>query len=176
MIEFFKQPVPASPRSALPLVTFPSSVTFHLNGDEMRVVHVPRAHTDGDAIVYFMKSDVVHMGDTYFAGMYPFIDTSSGGTIDGMIAACDLVLGTVTDKTKLIPGHGPLSNKAELAAYREMLATVGTRIRRMVADGKTVEEIGAANPLADLDAKWGKGFLKGPKFAEMVADNLVKNR
>ena len=176
MIEFFKQTVPASPRSALPLVTFASSVTFHLNGDEMRVVHVPRAHTDGDAIVYFTKSDVVHMGDTYFAGMYPFIDTSSGGTIDGMIAACDLVRGTVTDKTKLIPGHGPLSNKAELAAYREMLATVATRIRKMVADGKTVAEIGAANPLADLDPKWGQGFLKGPKFAEMVADSLVKNR
>jgi glyoxylase-like metal-dependent hydrolase (beta-lactamase superfamily II) len=176
VIELFKQTIPASPRAALPIVSFATSVTFNVNGDEIRAIHVAPAHTDGDSIVYFVKSDVVHMGDTYFNGMYPFIDTSSGGRIDGMIAACDMVLGFVSDKTRIIPGHGPLSNKAELAAYREMLATVASRIRRLVADGKTPEEIVAANVTADLDAKWGNGFLKAGKFTEMVALNLIKNR
>jgi glyoxylase-like metal-dependent hydrolase (beta-lactamase superfamily II) len=158
------------------VVTFVGAITFHLNGDEMRAIHVPRAHTDGDAIVHFLKSDVIHMGDVYFNGFYPFVDTSSGGTFDGVIAACDQVLGIATDKTKIIPGHGPLSNKAELGAYRDMLAAITDRIKKMIADGKTLEEITASNVSSDFDAKWGKGFIPPNKFAEMVAMNILKNR
>jgi len=176
LIEFLRSTVPAAPGAALPLVTFADSVTFHLNGEELRVFHVPRAHTDGDAIVQFVKSDVVHMGDTYFNGMYPFIDTSSGGTIDGVVAACDRALGIVSDKTKIIPGHGPLSNKAELKAYRDMLATVSARIRKMVADGRKLEDITASDATADFDEKWGKGFIGAAKFREMVAMNILGNR
>jgi len=134
-----------SPKAALPVVTFAGSVTFHLNGDEMRVMHVPRAHTDGDAIVHFVNTNVIHTGDVYFNGMYPFIDTSSGGTIQGVIAACDRVLAIANDETRIIPGHGPLSNKAGLRAYRDMLATVADRIGKLVAEGKTTKE--AANLL-----------------------------
>ncbi len=175
-IEFMRQNVPASPAAALPLVTFTASVAFHLNGEEMRAIHVPRAHTDGDAIVHFTKSDVIHMGDAYFNGMYPFIDTSSGGTIDGVIAACDRGLAIAGDATKIIPGHGPLSNKAELRAYREMLSTVAARIRRMIADGRKLEDITASDATAEFDAKWGKGFIKPDKFREMVAMNILKTR
>ena len=175
-IDFIKSSQPASPKAALPVVTFAQGVTFHLNGDEMRVVHIPRAHTDGDAIVHFVASDVIHMGDVYFAGMYPFIDTSSGGTIDGTIAGCDLALGIAKDSTRIIPGHGPLSNRSELKEYRDMLATVAARVRKLVAEGKKVDEIVAAKPTADLDEKWGKGFVKGDKFAEMIALNVLKNR
>jgi cyclase len=175
-IEFLRNNVPASPKAALPVVTFAATVTFHLNGDEMRAIHVPRAHTDGDAIVHFVKSDVIHMGDTYFNGMYPFIDTSSGGTVDGVIAACDLALGIATDKTKIIPGHGPLSNRAELQAYREMLAALSARVKKMVADGKKLEDIKASGASADFDAKWGKGFIQPDKFIEMLAMNILKNR
>jgi cyclase len=175
-IEFFKQKIPASPRGALPVVTFAGSVTLHLNGDEMRVVHVPRAHTDGDAIVHFVKSDVIHMGDVYFNGMYPFIDTSSGGTIQGMIAGCDRALAIAKDSTRIIPGHGPLSNKAELKAYRDMLAAVADRIGKLIAEGKTPEQIAAAKPTADFDEKWGQGFIKPDAFTPMVANNMVKNR
>ena len=175
-LEFFKQKVPASPRSALPVVTFAGSVTLHLNGDEMRAIHIPRAHTDGDAIVHFVKSDVIHMGDVYFNGMYPFIDTSSGGTIQGTIAGCDRALAIAKDSTRIIPGHGPLSNKVELKAYRDMLATVADRIGKLVAEGKTPEEIAAAKPTADLDAKWGQGFIKPETFAAMIANNILKNR
>jgi glyoxylase-like metal-dependent hydrolase (beta-lactamase superfamily II) len=171
-----KMKVPAAPRVALPVVTFAESVTFHLNGDEMRAIHVPRAHTDGDAMVHFVKSDVIHMGDAYFNGLYPFIDTSSGGTIDGVVAACDKALAIATDKTRIIPGHGPLSNRAELQEYRDMLATVAARIRKLLADGRKLEEIAAGNVTAEYDAKWGKGFIAPPQFAEMVAMNILKNR
>ncbi len=167
---------PTSPKSALPIVTFPTDITFHLNGDEIRGFHVPRAHTDGDVIVHFVKSDVIHMGDTYFNGMYPFIDTSSGGTVDGVIAAADLVLAMATDKTKIIPGHGPLATKADLKAYRDMLAAVSGRIKQMIRDGKKLEEITASNVSADFDEKWGKGFIKASKFAEMIAMNLLKTQ
>lgn len=175
-LEFMRMKVPAAPKDALPVVTFATSVSFHLNGDEMRAIHVPRAHTDGDAIVHFVKSDVIHMGDTYFNGMYPFIDTSSGGTVEGVIAAADLALGIAGDRTKIIPGHGPLSNKAELRAYRDMLATVSGRIRKMIAEGTKLEDITASKVTADFDEQWGKGFIPPNKFAEMIAMNLLRNR
>jgi glyoxylase-like metal-dependent hydrolase (beta-lactamase superfamily II) len=174
--EFLKTTTAPSPKGALPVVTFAGSVTFHLNGDEMRVFHVPRAHTDGDAIVQFVKSDVIHTGDVYWSGQFPFVDTSSGGTIEGTIAACDRVLAIAKDSTRIIPGHGPLSNKAELKAYRDMLATVAERIGKLLAEGKKVEEIEAAKPLADLEAKWGGGFIKADTFTRMIAHNILKNR
>ncbi len=175
-IEFIKSTQPAFPKAALPVVTFAQGLTFHLNGDEMRVTHIPRAHTDGDAIVHFVASDVIHMGDVYFSNMYPVIDTSSGGTIDGTIAGCDQALAIAKDSTRIIPGHGALSNRAELKEYRDMLATVAARIRKLVAEGRKVDEIVAAKPTADLDAKWGNGFVNGDKFAEMIATNILKNR
>ena len=173
-IEFMKAPVPASPHVALPVVTFAQGLTFHLNGDEMRVIHVPRAHTDGDAIVHFVKSDVIHMGDVFFNGMYPFIDTSSGGTIDGMVAGCDVGLAIAGDSTKIIPGHGPLGTRAELKAYRDMLAAIAERVKKLVADGRKPDEIAKAGVTSDFDAKYGKGFLNGEKFSEMVAVNILK--
>ena len=175
-IELMKMTEKASPKGALPIVTFASSVTFHLNGDEIRVFHVPKAHTDGDAIVHFVKSDVIHMGDVYFNGMYPFIDTSSGGSIRGVISGCDRALAIAGEATRIIPGHGPLSNKAELKAYRDMLATVAERIGKLVAEGRKEEEILAAAPTKDLDAKWGAGFMKPPRFVQMVVMDLQRNR
>jgi cyclase len=175
-IEFMRTNVPAAPKVALPVVTFVGAMSFHLNGDELRAIHMPRAHTDGDSVVHFLRNDVIHMGDVYFNGLYPFIDTSSGGTVEGVIAACDQVLQIATDKSKIIPGHGPLSNKAELKAYRDMLATVSGRIRKMIAEGRKLEDITASKVTADFDEKWGKGFIPPNKFAEMVAMNILKNR
>ena len=172
-IEFLKMKTPPSPKPALPVVTFNGAISFHLNGEEIRAIHVPHAHTDGDAIVHFLGSDVIHMGDTFFNGFYPFIDTASGGSIDGVIAACDQVLGIATERTKLIPGHGPLSNKAELQAYRDMLAAAASRIRKLIADGRKLEEITAAGVMKDYDEKWGKGFIPPARFVEMVALDLL---
>ena len=175
LIDFLKMKEAAAPHVALPVVTFGDALAFHLNGDDIQVMHVAPAHTDGDSIVVFAKSNVIHMGDTYFSGMYPFVDTSSGGRIDGMVAACDRVLAIAGDDTKIIPGHGPLSSKAELRAWRDMLAAISARIHRMVADGRNVDEIVAANPTAEFDSRYGNGFVKGPRFAEMIALNVLKN-
>jgi glyoxylase-like metal-dependent hydrolase (beta-lactamase superfamily II) len=171
-IKFFGMKTKAEPKVALPVVTFTQDVTFHINGDEVYAYHVANAHTDGDAIVHFRNSDVIHMGDTFFNKMYPFIDTSSGGKVDGMIGAADRVLAITGDNTKIIPGHGPLASKADLKVYRDMLATVSARIKTQIKDGKKLEEVLAAKPTAEFDEVWGKGFLMPQKWVEMMYENL----
>ena len=167
-IKTFGMKVPPSPKVALPVVTFNDAVTFHLNGDEIHAFHVPPAHTDGDSIVHFRKANVVHMGDLYFTGMYPFIDLASGGSVEGMIGAADRALSLVDANTRIIPGHGTVTGRGELAAFRDMLAKARDRIRPMVASGKTLEQVIAAKPTSDLDEKWGKGLLKPEGFIEIV--------
>ena len=168
----FGRKIEPSPEAALPVVTFTDAVTFHWNGDEIRVYHVPPAHTDGDAVIHFVKADVLHMGDVFFNGSYPFIDASSGGRIDGYIAAADRVLAGITERTQIIPGHGPLGTKADLQAFRDMLKTARDRIAKLKAEGKSRDEVIAAKPTADLDAKWGGGFMKGDTFAGLAYDSL----
>jgi len=172
-LEAFNMKVPPSPEKALPVVTFDSSVTLHINGDDLSAVHVPPAHTDGDSIVQFRRADVVHMGDLYFNGMYPFIDTSTGGSLEGMIAAADRGLALVGEKTRIIPGHGPVSGRAELRAYRDMLVAVRDRVKPLVQAGRTAAEVMAAKPTADFDAKWGGGFLKADQFLGIVVQSLA---
>ncbi|MBL0125637.1 MAG: MBL fold metallo-hydrolase [Betaproteobacteria bacterium] len=167
-IQLFKMQALASPKAALPVVTFTSDLTFHLNGDEIFVFHVPKAHTDGDAIVHFRNSNVIHMGDTYFNGFYPFIDSSSGGTPDGVIAASDRVLALADDKTRIIPGHGPVSTKADLKVYRDVIATVNGRVKALMKEGKKLQDILAATPSAEFDEKWGKSFISPGRFVEML--------
>jgi glyoxylase-like metal-dependent hydrolase (beta-lactamase superfamily II) len=174
-VEHLRITTKPEPKAALPVLTFSTDTTFHLNGDEIHAFHVPRAHTDGDTIVHFTKSDVIHMGDIHWNGLYPVIDTPAGGTIDGMIAAVDRVLAIATEKTKIVPGHGPLATKSDLQAYRDMLATIAGRIKQMIRDGKKLEEITASKVTAEFDEKWGKIFLSGPRFTEMVAMNLIRN-
>ena len=164
----FKSKTPPSPKAALPLVTFSADVTFHLNGEDIHGFHVPPAHTDGDTIVHFRKSNVIHMGDNYFNGWYPFIDVSSGGNPDGVIAVAVKVLALADDNTKIIPGHGPVANKADLKAYRDMLTTVTGRIKALMKAGKKLDEIKAANPSAEFDEKWGKAFISPGRFVEML--------
>jgi len=169
----FQRTTPPSPEGALPVVTFSESVSFHWNGDEIRVYHVPPGHTDGDSIVHFVKADVVHMGDLFFNGSnYPFIDVSSGGRVDGVIGAADRVLGAVGDKTRIIPGHGPLATKADLIAYRDTVKLLRDRIAKLKAEGKTRDAAIAAKPTAEYDAKWGQGFIKPDVFTGLVYDSL----
>ncbi len=173
LIEFFDNQVPPAPKAALPVITFADSMTFHLNGDELHVFHVPPAHTDGDSIIHFKKANVVHMGDLYFNGLYPFIDNSSGASVDGILSAVERVLAMIDDETKVIPGHGPLSNRAELAAYLEMLKDVRAKIGALVDAGKSLDEVQAARPTAAYDEKWGKVFLTGEQFTGIVYENLA---
>ena len=167
--------VPAAPAAALPSLTFSQGATFYLNGQEIRVVHVPPpAHTDGDAIVIFPRADVIHTGDLFFNGRYPVIDLGAGGSIDGMIAAADRLLALTDDATRIVPGHGPLADKAALAAYREMLAGVRAAVAREVAAGKSKEETIAAKPTAAFDAKWAQSPTAGDRFAGVVYESLKK--
>ena len=174
LIEFFQRQVPASPKAALPVITFADSVSFHLNGDELHVFHVPPAHTDGDSIIHFKRANVVHMGDLYFNGLYPFIDGSSGGSVDGVIAAGERVYAMIDDETKIIAGHGPLSNRAELKAFIEMLKGVRANIGALVDAGQSLEEVIAAKPTADWDEAWSRdtGFAKPEGFTKIVYDIL----
>jgi glyoxylase-like metal-dependent hydrolase (beta-lactamase superfamily II) len=168
----FDRKVPASPPAALPVVTFGLDVTLHLNGDELHVLHVPRAHTDGDAIVRFRSANVVHMGDTFFAGRYPFIDLDSGGSLAGMIGAAELVLSLADANTRIIPGHGPLSDRAGLSAYRDVLVQARDRVQKAIGAGRTVEQVVADRPLADYDAEWGAGFITPEGFLKIVYASL----
>ena len=171
-LEFLKRDVPASPKVALPVVTFSETMTFHINGDTVRVVHVPAAHTDGDALVQFVVADVIHMGDLYFSGMYPFIDLSSGGTIGGLIAGLERALAMSGAKTRFIAGHGPGSDRDGLASYLKMIRTVRDRVAELKGAGKTLEAAVAARPTADLDETWGAGWIQGNQFVEFVYRSL----
>ena len=170
--KIFNSKTPPSPAAALPLVTFVDSISFHVNGDNVDAFHVPPAHTDGDAMVYFRRANVLHMGDTFFNGMYPFVDLSTGGSIAGMIGACERGLSTGDATTKIIPGHGPSGNKADLKAFRDMLAASRDAVAPLVKAGKTLDEVKAAKPTAALDEKWGKGFLKPDVWVSIVYADL----
>ena len=161
-------------KEGLPVITFSQSVNFHLNGDHIAVFHVPNAHTDGDAIIHFRKANIVHMGDVFFNGFYPFIDFSSGGTPDGFIAAVEQVIAITDAQTKIIPGHGPLATKADLVIYRDMLVGTIGKIKALVKQGKTLEEIVATKPTTDFDERWGKGFIPPARYIEMVMKGLPK--
>ena len=164
----------ASPKQALPVVTVASQISFHLNGEEVQAFHVPAAHTDGDMVVHFRGSNVVHMGDTFFNGMYPFIDGSSGGTADGVVAAADRVLALANEQTRIIPGHGPLASKADLLAYRNMLATVAQHIKDQRRAGKSDVDIRGAGITADFDARFGNGFIKPEMFLQMMLGVIAR--
>jgi glyoxylase-like metal-dependent hydrolase (beta-lactamase superfamily II) len=175
-LEALQRSVPASPKGALPVVTFTDQVTFHLNGEEIHAVHVPPAHTDGDAIVHFTRANVLHMGDLFFNGMYPFVDLSSGGSLDGIISAAGRALGMVNAETRIIPGHGPLASAADLRRYQEVLMAVRDRVKKLIAEGKTVDQVIAAKPLADFDPVWGRGFMQPDVFLRIVSADLSKRR
>jgi glyoxylase-like metal-dependent hydrolase (beta-lactamase superfamily II) len=149
-----QQPIPARAREALPVVTFADSATLHFNDDDLEFTHLPNAHTETDIVVRFRKANVLHMGDC-FTGGFPFIDGNTGGTLDGLIRGHEKVLSTIDDSTKVIRGHGPLGNKAELAAYRDMLVVVRDRVAKLVKAGKSQEEVVAARPTKEFEEKYG---------------------
>ncbi len=171
----FGNETPPSPTAALPVVTFRDAVTFYQAGDEIHAFHVSPAHTDGDAIVHFRRANVLHLGDVFFNGMYPFIDVWSGGSVDGVIAACERVLAMIDDDTRLIPGHGDLGGKKELQVYHDMLVEVRRAVQREIDAGKDLEAIQAVHPTAKFDATWGKGFIQPDRFVEILHASLTQH-
>jgi len=172
--ELWDRKVEPSSEGSLPVVTFSDAVTFHLNGDVIHAFHVEHAHTDGDSMVHFEKANVLHMGDVFFNGTFPFIDVYSGGSLSGIISGCNKALKIVDDDTSIIPGHGSLGNRAELVAYRDMLQTAHAAIAPLVRQGKSLEEIQAAEPLAPLVEKWGNGFIKAEAFLGLVYQGMTR--
>lgn len=173
-IEVFNQKVPVSPATALPVVTFTDAISFFVNGDSITATHVKNAHTDGDAIIRFAGANVIHAGDTYFNGFYPFIDVSTGGSLEGMIAASNVILSMANDSTKIIPGHGSLGNTASVKQYRDMLADVHARLLKLARQKRTLAQVLAAKPIADYDATWGTGFLKPEQFLTIAYSSVTK--
>jgi len=162
---------PPAPAIALPVITFSDNMSLHLNGEDILAIHVHNAHTDGDAQIFMPKGNVLHMGDTYFKERWPFIDIQSGGSIDGYITALNHALFLVDDETQIIPGHGSMSNRTELMAYRDVLSTVRTRIKKAVTQGMTLEEVKAANYIKEWE-DWGAGFINNEVIVETVFKSL----
>ena len=171
-LAFLELDVPPSPVTALPQQTFADSHSLSFGGETLALAHFAPAHTDTDIYVHFPRENVLHAGDIFFNGRYPFIDGSTGGAINGMVAAADKALSLADKDTKIVPGHGALATKADLATYRDMLASARDRVQKFKSAGKSMAEAVAAKPLTDLEATWGKGRFNGDTFVQIVYTTL----
>jgi cyclase len=171
----FDQSIPASPVGALPIVTFSDEMTFHWNGDTIRVMHVALAHTDGDSILHFQGANVIHMGDTFFNGVYPFIDVDSDGDINGIIAAGYRALAIADEDTAIIPGHGPVSDAAGLAAWLDVLKVTRVSMQSLIDQGMSEDEALAARPTAEFDEQFGGGFMNPENYNRLLYQSLSRN-
>jgi cyclase len=165
-IELFDRKLPAAPAGALPIVTFTRDVKFHLDGEEISVVHVEAAHTDGDSFIRFGRANIVHMGDCFLNGSFPVIDYSSGGTYPGTISAADAALGMADPATRIVPGHGPVASPPELREWRDMLATILERVRKAVSEGKTLEQVKAERPAREWEDRFPNSFVTSDHVVE----------
>jgi len=159
---------PASPPIALPVVTYVNSMALHINGDDVELQHLPNGHTDGDSVVFFVEQNVVHMGDLFFNKAFPFVDTGSGGSLDGYIANVEAVLGKVDENTVIVPGHGPLASKADLVVYLDMIRTTRQEVIEALAQGKSVPAV-ISQGLAAKWKPWGTGFINEAKWIATIA-------
>jgi cyclase len=165
---------PPAPKGALPVVTFADRVTVHVNGEDIRAIHFPNGHTDGDVVIYFTQSNVVHMGDDFFNGSFPVVDLDNGGSVEGMIADVEKILTTLPDNVKLIPGHGPLGDKASLRAFADMLKGTLAAVDAGIKAGKTLDQLKADNVLGPWAEQWGKLFIKPDRFTETLYNDLTR--
>jgi len=167
-IQLLNRKVPPSPPRALPVVTFTSDITLHLNGEDIHVIHVDPAHTDGDSLVVFSKVKIIHVGDVFRTVGYPFVDISSGGNFDGVIAVADKVTGMIDTSFKVIPGHGELSTRADLKSWHDMLVEIRASVKKQADAGKTLEQIQQLKLTAKWDERWGKGNIKPDQVVEFA--------
>ena len=164
--------------AGLPVITFSEDATFYQNNDDVFLTHVHNAHTDGDALVYFAQSNVLHTGDTFFNGNFPFIDTNRGGSIQGDIDAAKKGLMLINEDTKIIPGHGKLATKADYQKYHDMLVDVYTSVLKAMESNKTLEEVTAMESITSeylTDEETAKSFITGPKFRSTVYKSILEN-
>ncbi|HZM99722.1 MAG TPA: MBL fold metallo-hydrolase [Pyrinomonadaceae bacterium] len=171
--EVFKRTTPASPKEALPVITFNQNLTVHFNGEEIRAIHFPQGHTDGDSVIFFAGSNVVHLGDDFFAGRFPFVDLESGGSVEGLTKNIGEIITKIPAGAKLIPGHGPLSGIEDLMNYHNMLVTTSDIVRAKIKAGKTLEQI-KSEGLPDTWKSWGTGFVKTDVWLETIYRSATK--
>ena len=169
--ELFKQTTPASPKEALPVITFDQSLSVHFNGEEIRVIHFPHGHTDGDSVIFFTTSNVVHLGDDFFAGRFPFVDLESGGSVQGLIKNVADIIPKIPAGAKLIPGHGAISTVDDLKAYHRMLMETTAYVQKQIAAKKTLDQIKKECLPAEWKP-WGEGFVKTDMWLELVYRSL----
>ncbi|HKG14796.1 MAG TPA: MBL fold metallo-hydrolase [Pyrinomonadaceae bacterium] len=162
------------PKEGLPVVTYETTVSVYFNGEEVRVVHFPSGHTDGDSVVFFTASNVIHMGDDFFAGRFPFVDVENGGSVEGLERNVSEIIEKAPADVKIIPGHGPLSTLADLRAYRDVLRETIALVRARVSAGRTLEQA-KAEGLPDKFREWGSGFINTGDWIELVYKSLKKN-
>jgi cyclase len=160
------------PKEALPVITVRDTLTLHFNGDEIRMVHLKNAHSDGDLLFHFVRANVVHAGDLVFSSGFPFVNISMGGTLDGMIKAADFILGLCDVRTKVIPGHGPLTDRNGVRAFRELLVTSRDRVAALVKAGHTLEEVLAARPVDGL-YRGGESLVPPELFVKVAYEDLT---
>jgi glyoxylase-like metal-dependent hydrolase (beta-lactamase superfamily II) len=172
-IEFFKSTVPPAPKEALPVITFNQSLSVHFNGEEIRAIHFPNGHTDGDSVIFFTTSNVVHLGDDFFAGGFPFVDVDSGGNVVGLAKNIGEIITKIPAGAKLIPGHGPLSTIDDLKLYHRMLLETTDIVRQKIAAGKTLDQI-KSEGLPDEWKSWGTGFIKTDQWIQLVHISLTR--
>jgi glyoxylase-like metal-dependent hydrolase (beta-lactamase superfamily II) len=168
----FNRVTPARERDALPVITFSEKLNFHLNDEDIELIHFDPAHTDGDVAVHFKNANVYHTGDMFVRYGYPFIDVSSGGGINGFISSLDKMLGLMDDNSKIIPGHGELATKADVKLFRDKLADIRDQVAAALKKGKKVEDLAALGITDKYEADWGKGFVKGKDFVVLIAESL----
>ena len=170
---FLDKTTPAWPQDSLPIVTFNDRVTLHLNGEAVTAIHVPRGHTDGDSIVHFPDSNVIHMGDIFFNGLYPFIDLDGGGSIQGMIAAVELGIGLADDETQIIPGHGPMSDLSGMQEYLAFLVSARDKVQALIDQGMSLQQAVAAKPTAEWDDILGKIWITPEQWVTFIYNSLT---
>jgi glyoxylase-like metal-dependent hydrolase (beta-lactamase superfamily II) len=163
----FNRTTPPSPKEALPVITFDKTLTVHFNGEEIRAIHFPQGHTDGDSVIFFTSSNVVHLGDDFFAGRFPFVDLESGGTVEGLVRNIGELITKIPEGAKLIPGHGPISTIDDLKSYHRMLQQTTEIVRQKIAAGKTLEQI-KSEGLPEEWKPWGEGFIKTDRWVETI--------
>jgi cyclase len=171
-IKVFNKEIKALPQQALPVVTFSTDTNFHINDETIHVFHVHNAHTNGDSVVHFKNSNVIHAGDVWFNGFYPFIDVEHGGSLEGVITAATTIINLVDEETVIIPGHGPVGDRKALVEYRDMLASVLDKLLIYKSQGKSVEEVIEAKPTKELDATWADGFLLPDQWIGIIYNGL----
>jgi len=171
---FMQQTTPPYAEDALPLVTFNDHMTLHMNGESATAYYVAHGHTDGDSIIHFPVSNVIHMGDMYFNGLYPYVDLDAGGSMQGLVAAADLALSLADESTRIIPGHGPLAMMEDLKNYRDFLVKASANVQELIDKDMDLQQIIAAEPNKEWDEELGKTWITPAQFVTFIY-NSIKN-